>query len=91
MENINEISPVKNLAAVKDPKKVFEIADEYLPNNCFWREGEKINIEMLNFVARQYEQKMKISTETICFHCSVQYSEHYEDCSGKPFSFKHFD
>lgn len=91
MKNIKEISPVKNLVAVKDPEKVFEIADKYLPDNCFWREGKKIHIEMLNFIARQLRNKCAISTEIICFYCSVQYSENYEDCSGKPFSFKHFD
>lgn len=88
MKHISETPAIENLQ-IENPDKVFEITNQCLPENCFWREGEKIHIEMLNFVAELLRNDCIIAREIICFYCSVQHSSHYEDCSDKTASW-HF-
>lgn len=54
MKRIGEIKEIKQLAKIKDPGKVFELANRILPHNSPLRKGNRIHIKFLIHLTEKF-------------------------------------
>lgn len=84
-KKIRDIEPVKGKGTIAEihQRGLKRMANSLLPKDCFWREGETIRSEVLGFIKELLKENKEITTDLICFFCSVQPNQFYENCHGQ--------